>query len=532
MLRITQLKLTIDQPIEALREVIRKKLNCDSDDFTYTIYKESIDARQRGNDFIFSYTADVEIKDEQRYLKHKNPDIQLCVKNAYQLPAHGYLYLKQRPVIIGFGPAGIFAGLLLAQAGFKPLILERGEAVDERVRSVEKFWQAGILNEASNVQFGEGGAGTFSDGKLTSRSKDLRSHKVLEEFVRFGAPKEILYQAHPHIGTDLLRGIVKQMREEIRSLGGEVRFNTTVDEIIVSKGAVKAVRCGDELIDCETVLLACGHSARDTYQMLIDKQIAMEAKAFAVGVRIEHPQALINQAQYKQYANHPRLKAAEYRLAMTTSKGRGVYTFCMCPGGNVVASTSLAEHVVTNGMSYHARDGVNANSALLVQVSPDDFGHSLDAGIKFQEQLEKDAFIAGGSNYQAPIQRVEDFLKHQPTQKIGSVQPSYPCGVKGIDFHTLLPAFICESLAEGICAFDRKLKGFAMDDAIMTGVETRSSSPLRILRDKESCVSLNTEGLYPCGEGAGFAGGIVSAAIDGLRCAEKIIEKYDPEELK
>lgn len=532
MLRITQLKLTIDQPIDELRKCIKKKLNCRHDDFTYTIYKESIDARQRGSEFVFSYTVDVDIKDEQRYLKHKDPDIRLCPKIAYKCPPKGYLNMKHRPVIIGFGPAGIFAGLLLAQAGFKPIILERGEAVDERVASVERFWQDGILNEASNVQFGEGGAGTFSDGKLTSRSKDLRSHKVLEEFVRFGAPAEILYQAHPHIGTDLLRGIVKRMREEIIRLGGEVRFNTKAEEFIIKEGRLCAIRCENMQIDCEAVILACGHSARDTYKMLMEKQVAMEAKAFAVGVRIEHPQALINEAQYKQYADHPRLKAAEYRLTMTTSKGRGVYTFCMCPGGSVVASTSIKGHVVTNGMSLHARDGVNANSALLVQVSPDDYGHHFDDGIKFQEELEKAAFIAGGSNYHAPIQCVGDFLKHQPTQTFGSVKPSYPCGVKGIDFHDLFPSFINESLAEGLVEFDRKLKGFAMNDAIMSGVETRSSAPIRILRDRESCVSLNTQGLYPCGEGAGFAGGIVSAAIDGLRCAEKIIENYDPEELR
>lgn len=529
MLRITQLKLTIDQPIEALREVIKKKLNCKHDDFTYTIYKESIDARQRENEFIFSYTADVVIKDEERYLKRKNPDIQISPLKEYQLCKHGTKKLKERVAVIGLGPAGLFAGLLLAQAGFKPLILERGEAVDERVLSVERFWQQGILNEASNVQFGEGGAGTFSDGKLTSRSKDLRSHKVLEELVRFGAPKEILYQAHPHIGTDLLRGVVKAMREEIKRLGGEVRFNSYVEEILIENGKVHALKCNEETIRIEAVILACGHSARDTYRMLIDKKVAMEAKAFAVGVRIEHPQALINQAQYKQYANHPRLKAAEYRLTMTTSKGRGVYTFCMCPGGSVVASTSLANHVVTNGMSLHARDGENANSAMLVQVNPSELGEDLAAGIEFQEKLEQAAFVAGGSNYQAPVQLVKDFLNHQPTTQLGTVKPTYPCGVKGIDFHDLFPPFISESLAEGLIAFDRKLKGFAMDDALMSGVETRSSAPLRILRDQERCESINVQGLYPCGEGAGFAGGIVSAAIDGLRCAEKIIEKYDPE---
>ncbi len=319
MLRISQLKLTIDEPLEKLHTLIKRKLNCRHDDFTYTIYKESMDARARNEQFIFSYTVDVSIKEEEKYLRRKDADIKRSPDMRYKQPSRGYLYLKHRPIIIGLGPAGLYAGLLLAQAGYKPLIFERGEDVDARVVSVEQFWQNGLLNEASNVQFGEGGAGTFSDGKLTSRSKDLRSHKVLSEFVRFGAPKEILYEADPHIGTDLLRGIVKAMREEIIALGGTVHFNSCVEELLIEEGHVCGVRVHGQVIESEAVILACGHSARDTYRMLVQKQVAMESKAFAVGVRIEHPQTLINQAQYKQYANHPRLKAAEYRMAKTTS---------------------------------------------------------------------------------------------------------------------------------------------------------------------------------------------------------------------
>lgn len=524
MIRINQCKLRIDQDISELSILIKNKLRIKDIPFTYTIFKESIDARK--GEIHFIYTVDVTIENETIYLKRKDPDIVLTPQFHYEMPNLKSLNQLGRVVIVGFGPAGLFAALLLAQAGLRPIVYERGEGVDERVLSVQKFWEERILNENSNVQIGEGGAGTFSDGKLTARTKDLRSGKVLEEFVRFGAPKEILYEAHPHIGTDLLRGIIKQMRLEIIALGGEVHFNTCISEFQIEEGKLKGIQVQGEFVDCDDLILAIGHSARDTFVALEGNHIAMEAKPFAVGVRIEHPQSFINQAQYKTMVNHPRLRAAEYRLTHTCKSGRGVYSFCMCPGGSVVASASSAGMLVTNGMSTHARDLENANSALLVQVSPKDFGDQLFAGMNFQIQLEKKAFELGGSTYQAPIQLVKDFMNNVESSALGSVKPTYSCGYTLSNLHDLFPPFISEALMEGMEGFHQKIKGFKMDDAIMTGVETRSSSPIRIIRDTNTLESINCEGLFPCGEGGGYAGGIVSAAIDGLRCAEKIIEKY------
>lgn len=525
MIRINQCKLSIDQEINGLRQVIKNKLKLKENvPFTYTIFKESIDARK--GEIHFIYTVDVTIENESQYLKRKDPDIVTTPQFHYIMPDLSNMNHLGKVIVVGFGPAGLFAALLLAQAGVKPIVYERGECVDERVVSVQKFWDERILNANSNVQFGEGGAGTFSDGKLTARTKDLRSGKVLEEFVRFGAPKEILYEAHPHIGTDLLRGIIKRMREEIISLGGEVHFNSCVNEFIFEDDQIKAIKVHGERVECDELVLAIGHSARDTFQALEKSQIAMEAKPFAVGVRIEHPQAFINQAQYKEWANHPRLQAAEYRLTHTCKSGRGVYSFCMCPGGCVVASASSEGLLVTNGMSYNARDLENANSALLVQVSPRDFGSQLFDGMNFQMELERKAFELGGSNYQAPIQLVRDFMNRVPSTTLGKVKPTYDCGVTPSNLHDLFPAFISEALMEGLMGFDQKMKGFKMDEAIMTGVETRSSSPIRILRSSDTLESMNKKNVFPCGEGGGYAGGIVSAAIDGLRCAEKIIENY------
>lgn len=526
MLRISQIKLSIEESLDNLPHNIIKKLHIkESDLLSYRIYKESIDARHK-DQIIFSYIVDCKIVGEDQLLKKHLHDVIRMPDERYIMPKPGVMGMKQRPIIVGFGPAGMFAALLLAQAGYQPVILERGECVDDRIQSVEAFWKHGILNPQSNVQFGEGGAGTFSDGKLTTRVKDIRIHKVLEELVRFGAPEEILYQAHPHIGTDLLRGIVKRMREEIQSLGGCFHFSACVDGIDISQGQITGVTANGVRYESEHVILAIGHSARDTYRMLHEAGVAMRAKAFAVGARIEHPQSLIDHAQYKSYAGHPRLGAAEYRLTHTASNGRGVYTFCMCPGGTVVPSTSLEGGVVVNGMSEHARDQENANSAILVQVTPADFDEDVLAGIAYQERLEKKAFALAGGNYQAPATLVKDFLAHTTSSQLGSVAPSYALGVTLCDFHQLLPEEITSAMKEAIQAFDRKLKGFAMPDAIMTGVETRSSSPVRLDRDSVELTSLSVQGLYPCGEGAGYAGGIVSAAIDGLRCAEKIIEFY------
>lgn len=526
MLRIQQIKLTLSESLDQLPDKIIKKLHISSEDLlSWRIYRESLDAR-RATDVHFTYCIDCRVKHEEQVLRKHFKDVSRVQEYHYAYPKKGVIGLTHRPVVVGFGPAGMFAALLLAQMGYCPLVIERGQCVEDRVRRVEDFWQNGKLDPQSNVQFGEGGAGTFSDGKLTTRSKDLRVHKVLEELVRFGAPQDILYTAHPHIGTDLLRDIVKRLREEIIALGGEVRFSSCLQDLIIEQGELRGIVVNDEEIPVDQLILSIGHSARDTYRLLHARGVTMHPKAFAIGARIEHPQTLINEAQYKTLCGHPRLSAAEYRLTHTASNGRGVYTFCMCPGGSVVPSTSMEGGVVVNGMSEHARDRENANSALLVQIRPEDYGeHALD-GIAYQEALEKKAFVLGGGAYRAPAQRVEDFLKHRASTAMGSVQPSYALGVTPCDLHEVLPAYVTSAMEEAITAMDHRLKGFAMGDAVLTGVETRSSSPVRLERGKEDLQSLSVSGLYPCGEGAGYAGGIVSAAIDGIRCAEQIIAMF------
>lgn len=525
MLHVTQIMLTLEEDLADLPDKICQKLHIKKEDLTsWRIVKESIDARK--GTIRFSYAIDCETKLEQELLKRHKKDVTKAVAKEYTAPKKGVITLDHRPIVAGFGPAGMFASLLLAQMGYQPLILERGESVEDRIQRVEEFWETGHFDPNSNVQFGEGGAGTFSDGKLTTRVKDIRIHKILEELVRFGAPEEILYQAHPHIGSDLLRDIVKRIREEIISLGGQIRFQSTMSDIHVEHGELCGIYVGDEYIPCEQLILAIGHSARDTIQMLMERGVCVQPKAFAIGARIEHPQSVIDQAQYKQFASHPKLKHAEYRLTHTASNGRGVYTFCMCPGGFVVPSTSIDGGVVVNGMSYHARDGENANSALVVQIQPEDYGDDPMQAMKYQEAIERKAYIAGGRTYAAPAQLVKDFLAHRASSHMGSVKPTYALGVTPCDLHDVLPDYVCEAMEEGIAALDRKLHGFAMGDAVLTGVETRSSSPVRLERTKEDCHSINVRGLYPCGEGAGYAGGIVSAAIDGLRCAEKVIETY------
>jgi len=531
MIRISQLKIGIDDSKAKLPTLIAKKLKIkETDILNYRIFKESIDAR-RGT-ITFVYTADATLINEASILSKKIPNVTITPDLSYKMPPKLDIAPTQRPVVIGFGPAGMYAALLLAQCGYNPIVLERGGSVDERVDSINKFWQAGILNPESNVQFGEGGAGTFSDGKLTTRSKDLRSRKVLEELVNAGAPEKILYVAHPHVGTDLLRNIVVTIREKIIALGGEVHFNTRVDDLVITDGQISGVvtKHGfnankNQVIRSNHVILAVGHSARDTFEKLFMHKIDIIAKPFAVGVRIEHPQALIDQAQYKEFAGHPLLGAAEYRLTYQASNGRSVYTFCMCPGGYVVPSSSEPNMVVTNGMSEHARAAPNANSAILVQVQLDDFesDHPL-AGIHFQRALESKAFIMGGSNYKAPAQRVADFLARKSEGSVSTVDPTYAIGVKMTNLHDLFSKPICDALTEGLQAFDKKLPGFAMDNAILTAVESRSSSPVRIQRHAETLQSTSLAGLYPAGEGAGFAGGIVSSAIDGLKCAERVIQ--------
>jgi uncharacterized FAD-dependent dehydrogenase len=529
MIRISQIRLDINDSTDKLLNKASKVLNIKPKDITdMNIFKESIDARRKGRlDFV--YTIDVLVENEEKILKRvRDKNVTITPDMEYKYPQPGKVVLDKRPIVIGMGPAGLFCGLILAQMGYKPLILERGEDVDNRSKTVSKFWKTGNLNVESNVQFGEGGAGTFSDGKLTTRIKDPRCRKVLKELVKAGSPEEIMYSFKPHVGTDILKTVVKNLREEIKKLGGDVAFNSKVTDLIIKDGKITGVEINNnQVVDGEAIVLALGHSARDTFEMIYERGVGIIQKPFAIGVRIEHPQAIINKAQYKEYANHKRLGAADYRLTYHASNGRSVYTFCMCPGGTVVAAASEEGRVVTNGMSEHARDKSNANSALLVSVVQDDFeGNHPLAGMHFQRKWEEQAYILGGGGYMAPAQLVGDFLKNTSSQHLGSVKPSYKPGVKLTNINNCLPHYVTGAMREAITNMDKKLKGFGMESAIITGVETRSSSPIRIVRDSETLQSINISGLYPGGEGAGYAGGIVSAAVDGIKIAEKIISRY------
>ncbi len=520
MIRIPEIKLSLDEDETRLIKEISNKLNIAEESIkSYRIFKKSIDARKK-NDIHFVYSIDIEIDKEDVLLKR------YAKKGIIQTPILKYNYnIKApkeftRPVIVGLGPAGLFAGLALAQMGFKPIILERGKDVDERAKDIDLFWETGKLNTESNVQFGEGGAGTFSDGKLTTLIKDPRCRKVLEDFVEAGAPEEILYLNKPHIGTDILRNVVKNIRNTIISLGGEVRFSSKMTDLLIEDNKLIGIKINDEeVIKCEKVMLALGHSARDTFNMLYGKGLEINQKGFSIGVRIEHPQSLINENQYGSFAN--KLGAADYKLSGHFPNGRSAYTFCMCPGGMVVAAASEENMVVTNGMSYHARDKENANSALLVGVNPEDYGsdHPL-AGVDFQRKWESLAFKIGGGNYKAPAQRVGDFLKDMPSNNSGDIHPTYMPGVTMTDLRECLPGYVTETLKLALVDFDRKIRGYASEDAIMTGVETRSSSPIRIVRDES--LQSNIKGIYPLGEGAGYAGGIISAAVDGIKVAEGV----------
>lgn len=528
MLRVSNLKLTIDEDISILKKLVIKKLGIKENELLkYSIYKESIDARKKGN-MMFVYTVDVELKNEEKVLKRKHKDVVQVKQKSYIGVKSGNIEPKGRIAVIGSGPAGLFASLLLAQNGYCPIMIERGSDVDKRTDDVNNFWKNRIFNKKSNVQFGEGGAGTFSDGKLTTRAKDIRCRKVLEELVNHDAPDEILYSHKPHVGTDILKNVVKNIREDIKHLGGEVKFESQVTDICIENNKITSITINDnEKIEVEAAILAIGHSARDTYEMLYKRGVTIIQKPFAIGARIEHPQQMINKSQYGEYFNHPRLGAADYRLIEHTSNGRTAYTFCMCPGGSVIASASEENEVVTNGMSEHNRDKENANSALLVNVSPEDFDSDYPlAGVEFQRKYEQLAFKLGGENYNAPAQLVGDFLKDKASTSIGDVNPSYNPGITLTSLDECLPGFVVETMKEGIIKLGRKLEGFDMHDAILTGVETRSSSPIRIVRNEETLEAMSVAGLYPCGEGAGYAGGIVTAAVDGIKCAEKIIEKY------
>lgn len=524
MLRLTNVILPLDHPEADLRAAILSRLQInDAELVSYTIFRRGYDARRRSA-ITLVYTLDAEVKNEQPLLAKALPNVGITPSTNYKFVAHAPAEMQKRPVVIGFGPCGIFAALVLAQMGFRPIILERGKVVRERTKDTWGLWRKRELNPESNVQFGEGGAGTFSDGKLHSQIKDPKHYgrKVLTEFVKHHAPEEILYVSKPHIGTFRLVKMVEAMRETIESLGGEFRFQAKVTDLEIDDGQVRGVVLENgEHIATDHVVLAVGHSARDTFQMLYDRGVYIEAKPFSIGFRAEHPQSLIDRARFGKFAGHPLLGAADYKLVHHCKNGRTVYSFCMCPGGTVVAATSEPGRVVTNGMSQYSRNERNANSGIVVGITPDDYpGHPL-AGIDFQRELESRAFVLGGSNYDAPGQLVGDFIAGKPSTAFGSVQPSYKPGVHLTDLGPSLPAYAIEAIREALPAFDHQIKGYAMNDAVLTGVETRTSSPVRIKR-LDNFQSINTKGLFPAGEGAGYAGGILSAGVDGIKVAEAV----------
>lgn len=521
MLRISNIKVKIDHNEEEVINKVCKLLKVKpSHIIEYSIFKKSLDSRKKNN-IHYIYSVDVKIQNEERFAKVSN--VRIVTEEEYVVDK---VKANHRPVIVGSGPAGLYCALILAEAGLKPIILERGSDVDTRKVEIDKFWQDGSLDTESNVQFGAGGAGTFSDGKLTTGTKDPRRSKFLKELIAAGAPEEIGYMAKPHVGTDILINVVRNLDLKIRSLGGEIIYNAKFTNFEDVEGGKLVTYIKDEnevQMHTDHLVLAIGHSARDTFELLNAKAMDMKAKPFSVGVRIEHLQADLNQNQFGEYCHS--LPAAEYKVNMRTrEENRGVYTFCMCPGGVVVAASSEAEMVVTNGMSYYARDLENANSALLVSVTPEDFG-GIDnplAGIEFQRQLERSAFVHGGGDYKAPAQLVKDFQNNVSSTEFGKVIPSYTRGVKLTNLNDVLPEFICDALSESLNALAAKLDIFGDGDAVMTAVESRSSSPVTLIRDDNYNSSIH--GVYPCGEGAGYAGGIVSAAIDGIRTAEKVID--------
>ena len=549
MLRITELRLPLDHPEAALRAAIVARLGVDDRELKqFTVFKRGYDARKK-TAIVLSYTVDCELADdtvEAAVAARAATDRQIgpSPDTRYRFighaPADFHAAGVLRPVVVGFGPCGLFAALVLAQMGLRPLVLERGRAVRERTKDTWGLWRQGHLDPESNVQFGEGGAGTFSDGKLWSQISDPRhlTRKVLNEFVKAGAPEEILYVSKPHIGTFRLVGMIEKMRAEIESLGGEIRFGQRVTDLRIEAGRVRGLTLASgEQIDADHVVLALGHSARDSFAMLHARGVCMEAKPFSIGVRIEHPQGVIDRARFGPSAGHPTLGAADYRLVHHARNGRSVYSFCMCPGGTVVAATSEAGRVVTNGMSQYSRNERNANAGIVVGISPQDYRQDgaiegpvnpLD-GIAFQRQWESRAFELGGGVYHAPAQLLADFIKRQPSAALGRVEPSYKPGVHLTDLTgkhqpPALPAYVVEAMREALPAFDRQIPGFGMPDALLTGVETRTSSPLRIKRGPDH-QSLNVIGLYPAGEGAGYAGGIMSAGVDGIEVAEALARR-------
>ncbi len=528
LLRLTDISLPLalnaSPELSDLRRAACERLQIPDDELlSLELFRRAYDARKRSAIGLI-YTLLVQVVDSDAILAKKLPHVSIAPDTQYHFVSNPKMP-KNRPVIIGFGPCGLFAALILAQMGLRPIVLERGKAVRERTKDTFGLWRQGVLTPESNVQFGEGGAGTFSDGKLWSQVSDPKHYgrKVLQEFVKAGAPEEILYVSKPHIGTFRLVSMIEKMRAEIETLGGEIRFQAKVSDILIENGHMRGVSLASgETLRCDQLVLAIGHSARDTVEMLHQRGVYLEAKAFSVGVRIEHPQHLIDTARFGPYAGHPLLGAADYKLVHHAKNGRSVYSFCMCPGGTVVAAASEAGHLVTNGMSQYSRNERNANAGLVVGVTPSDFPDASPlAGVAFQRTLESRAFVLGGSNYCAPAQRVGDFLAKRASTDLGSLIPSYTPGVTPSDLTNLLPEYASTALREAIPALDRQIRGFAMPDALMTGVETRTSSPVRIKRGADF-QSVNVRGLYPAGEGAAYAGGIMSAAIDGIEVAQAL----------
>lgn len=526
--RVRDLRLALDKEEAELKPMAASKLGISAEDIiSLRLVKKAVDARRRA--VYFSYTVDVEISSQVEISAEllEKPEISIVEEKTPEPLAAGPDRLESAPIIVGSGPAGLFCALLLARRGYKPVVIEQGQDIDNRVAAVEKFWAGGPLDEYSNTQFGEGGAGTFSDGKLTTRIGDERVDYVLQTFAQFGADPEILYLKKPHVGTDVIRQIVKRVRQEIIELGGEFYFSARMTDINVNHQSLKSIIINNEIeLDCSILVLAVGNSAREVYKLLDAKGIRLLPKSFAVGLRIEHPQQTIDKIQYGDLAGHPRLPAADYHLTyQDRSTGRSLYTFCMCPGGAVIAASSSPGELVTNGMSYFKRDSGIANSALVVTVSPADWDNEVLGGIRMQQELEQRAFKLGGENYSAPAQYLKDFLQYQTSNSMVGSLASYTPGINPANLWQLLPQEIAEVMRRGLLVFGRKADGFVCDEAVLTGVETRTSAPLRIERDQSLC-SVSAEGVYPCGEGAGYAGGIVSAAVDGLKVAEKIISSY------
>ena len=525
MINIKQIKIEVSKNSdEMIKKGIAKKVNVPVYDIEYyTIIRQSLDARDK-NEIFYVYEVDAKIKNEIKILNKNLKDVSPFTSRKYEITEFGTIPLKKRPVIIGSGPAGLFAAYLLAEHGYHPLIIERGEPVEKRVETVEYFWKTGKLNENSNVQFGEGGAGTFSDGKLNTLVKDKmnRGRKVFETFISCGAPEEIIYDYKPHIGTDILRKVIKNLRKKIIEMGGEFCYNSCFTNIVIQNERITQIEINNqEKIDTDILVLAIGHSARDTFQMLYEKGILMEAKPFAVGFRVSHSQEMIDKEQYgEKYKKF--LTKAPYKLTYTATNNRGVYSFCMCPGGYVVNASSEKGFLAINGMSNYKRESENANSAIVVTISPNDFGTNPLDGVSFQRQLEKKAFEIGKGKI--PVQLLKDYQKNEPTKKIGKIKPIFKGEYTLTNLNVLLPEYLNESIKESFEAFGKKIKGFDQPDTILAGIESRTSSPVRIIRNEG--LESNIKGVYPCGEGAGYAGGITSAAIDGIKVAEQIIKKY------